>query len=125
MNFDSITVQEAVRRSLPESLVQPRIDCLGTSRLGEAWPHSPFEAVRSAEIVPLLRHFFEPEQWIELGGLWFILGFTLRPAIYRNRAYLEWLLRLDVQLTRAGIVPPIYGFGLFRPRAAHFARDEK
>ncbi|MBI1813695.1 MAG: methyltransferase domain-containing protein [Deltaproteobacteria bacterium] len=110
-------IADAVRRALPASLRRPGLDCMENAPLGEAWPHSPFESVRSSDIVPLLHHFFEPAHWIELNGLWFLLGFKLDPKIYREHACLEWLLRLDLELTRACVMPATLGVGLFRPRA--------
>jgi len=109
-------IAEAVRLSVPQRFRQSHIDCLGVPPLGEEWGFSPFEAVRSDEIVPLVHHFFEPNRWVGLGGLWVLLGFSLRPAIFRRRALMQWLLRLDLELTRSGTLPAIYGFGLFRPR---------
>jgi SAM-dependent methyltransferase len=83
---------------------------------------SPFEAVRSDAILPVLRGHFEWEIERELGG-GLMLG--LLPAVIHNfdpdddeaNIWLETIARADQELTAAGEIPNCFAFAAGWPRA--------
>jgi hypothetical protein len=82
--------------------------------------NSPFEAIRSDQIVPILRRWFEFEEYRELGGglLMPLLGPIIHNFDPDDAEANEWLRRMiddDLRLTRNGEIPNAFVFFTARP----------
>lgn len=114
-----------VLKCLPEKFRQNKVSGRLVQQVRRPMPGglmSPFECIRSAEIVPVLEHWFTIEWKAEFGAFMQLVAPPGTRAAYLEnedtKALFETLLLLDRTCIDAGVVRPTGGQFLLRPRPA-------
>lgn len=118
-----VSIANKILRVLPEKLKKNRITGQLVEEIKRPEPGhlcSPFESIRSSEIVPVFQRWFTIEWKIEFDAfLRFVVPAGTRAAYLENedtKALFEILMLLDQVCIEEGIVQPTGGQYLMRPR---------
>lgn len=119
-----ISIANKILRALPEKLKKNRITGQLLEEIKRPEPGqlcSPFESIRSSEIVPVFQRWFTIEWKIEFDAfLRFVVPAGTRAAYLENedtKGLFEILILLDQLCIEEGIVQPTAGQYLMRPRS--------
>lgn len=119
-----IEIVNRLRGAIPEEILQDRLRQQPLGMLKRKDPStlpSPFEAIRSAEIVPVLERFFEiEERWEGSALMPFLCPRGTRTAYLAHPAgpaLIDLLFAMDQQLQSSKVLPPTAGRYLMRARA--------
>jgi SAM-dependent methyltransferase len=119
-----VSIANKILRVLPEKLKRNRITSQLVEEIKRPEPGrlaSPFESIRSSEIVPVFQRWFTIEWKVEFDAcLRFVVPPGTRAAYLENedtKALFEILMLLDQLCIEEGIVQPTGGQYLMRPRS--------
>jgi len=77
---------------------------------------SPFEAVRSDEILGVLERYLVPEHVASFGSLYVCLWQRLNRKFHRRSDLVGWIIEIDRIVSKTGYVLPASAFGIYAKR---------